>query len=69
MGQSDSQPVGNTYPTSLWIPNEHVVDTHSIALDPGKYDIKIGMYLPETGDRLTLKNGADAIIINDLIVP
>ncbi len=69
MGQSDSQPVRNTYPTSLWIPNEHVVDTHSIALDPGEYDIKIGMYLPETGDRLTLKNGADAIIINDLIVP
>ena len=69
MGQSDSQPVGNTYPTSLWIPNEHVVDTHSIALDPGEYDIKIGMYLPETGDRLTLKNGTDSIIINDLIVP
>ena len=69
IGQSDSQPVNNTYPTSLWIPNEHVVDTHYIALDPGEYDIKIGMYLPNTGDRLTLKNGADAITINNLIIP
>ena len=69
IGQSDSQPVNNTYPTSLWVPNEHVVDTHYISLNPGEYDIKIGLYLPETGDRLTLNNGTDAIIIENLIVP
>ena len=69
VGQSDSQPVGNTYPTSLWIPNEYIVDTHPILLIPGAYDIKIGMYLPETGERLTIIEGKDAIEINDLTVP
>ena len=69
IGQSDSQPVGSTYPTSLWIPNEYIVDTHPILLIPGEYDIKIGMYLPETGERLTITKGNDAIEINDLTVP
>ena len=69
VGQSDSQPVGNTYPTSLWIPNEYIVDTHPILLIPGEYDIKIGMYLPETGERLTIIESKDAIEINDLTVP
>ena len=69
VGQSDSQPVGSTYPTSLWIPNEHIMDTHSLLLAPGEYDIKIGMYIPETGERLTIIEGKDAIEINDLTVP
>jgi hypothetical protein len=45
------------------------MDIHSLLLAPGEYDIKIGMYIPETGERLTIIEGKDAIEINDLTVP
>jgi hypothetical protein len=51
----DGPPVQNDYPTSLWEPNETIVDTHSLDLSrlaPGKYDLVAGLYNPETGERL-----------------
>jgi hypothetical protein len=56
LAQHDSQPGENTLITTTWAPGEYVRDSHSLALPPdlqaGEYRIILGMYLPETGERL-----------------
>jgi 4-amino-4-deoxy-L-arabinose transferase-like glycosyltransferase len=56
MGQ-DNQPVNGNYPTGIWEPGEIVPDEYAFdtdALPPGDYQIEIGMYLPETGERVSV---------------
>ncbi len=54
--QSDAQPRGGAYPTSRWRPGEVVVDAYEITLPEGAaigdYEIEVGLYLAETGQRL-----------------
>ena len=67
--QSDSQPVGGAYPTSLWMQSEFIADSHTLTLPPGEYSLALGMYLPATGERLGLHGGEDAIYIPATTVP
>ncbi|MCC7361928.1 MAG: hypothetical protein IT317_20760 [Anaerolineales bacterium] len=61
--QQDAQPHGGAYPTSLWQPGEYVLDEYQFNLPPGDYVIELGLYLPETGERLALAGGADALTL------
>ena len=58
--QSDSQPVFGYYPTSAWQPGEIVADLHCLTippgLAPGAYTLRVGLYNPETGTRLDLRD-------------
>jgi hypothetical protein len=61
-GQKDNQPVDGFYPTSQWGAGEIVRDQYDILISPeappGEYQIEVGMYLAETGERLVaLKDG------------
>ena len=55
-GQHDGQPVGGTYPTTLWLADEFVADEHEFEIHPnapaGEYWIEVGMYVADTGVRL-----------------
>jgi hypothetical protein len=48
IAQSDHQPGGVYYPTSLWEPGETLVDRHTLALPadfgPGPYTLVVGLY-------------------------
>jgi hypothetical protein len=53
--QQDSPPVGGHYGTSLWAPGESIVDSYALPLGnlpPGQYQLLIGMYSPDTLERL-----------------
>jgi hypothetical protein len=54
----DTQPVNNTYPTTIWSPGEHILDPHSLptpaTLPPGTYRLSLGLYYQPTGERLPL---------------
>ena len=64
-GGKDNPPVGGAYPTSRWIKDEVIVDTYVITLEadapPGEYAIEVGFYTPDTGERLPLSTGSDAL--------
>ncbi|MBI4320819.1 MAG: hypothetical protein HY675_20190 [Chloroflexi bacterium] len=49
VAQSDGQPAGGRFPTSIWEPGELVPDEREIKLPanlpPGRYQLKAGMYL------------------------
>ncbi|MCB0192867.1 MAG: glycosyltransferase family 39 protein [Anaerolineae bacterium] len=59
----DTQPLNGTWPTSRWVQDEVVVDEYLIAVpfgfDPGYYKVIVGLYQPETGERLLLADGLD----------
>jgi len=71
VGQHDSQPVGGTYPTSLWLSGEVVADSHEILVradaGPGAHRLEVGMYVAETGVRLPIAGTSDDAIILQLI--
>jgi 4-amino-4-deoxy-L-arabinose transferase-like glycosyltransferase len=55
-GQKDNVPKAGTYPTTLWVEGEIVADQYEIVVKPdappGQYVIEVGMYLPQSGQRL-----------------
>jgi hypothetical protein len=75
--QADGLPVGGDYPTSLWSPDEVIVDERFVSaagLPAEIYSLHVGMYLLETGGRLPALNGqgerlpADAIPLTGVMV-
>lgn len=63
IAQRDSEPVGDSRPTTSWRPGETIVDNHGVLIPPGTppgdYRRIIGLYDLETGDRLRLPDGRD----------
>ncbi len=59
----DSQPGKGQWPTSHWVEDEVVIDKHLIAvpyeLPAGYYTVIVGLYQPETGQRLLWGDGQD----------
>ena len=76
-GQADSPPRSGKYPTSVWDADEVIADLHTISLGPdlpaGEYRLAIGLYDPETGQRVHTvdengKMAGDRVIISGLVV-
>jgi hypothetical protein len=56
----DAPPLGNNYPTQWWAAGEVIVDPHALdltQLSPGEYQILVGLYLLDTGERLPATAG------------
>jgi hypothetical protein len=55
-GQKDNPPVDGFHPTNVWEAGEIVRDQYNLGISPdappGSYQIEVGMYLAETGERL-----------------
>jgi hypothetical protein len=75
-GQKDNPPVDGFYPTSQWGEGEVVRDQYDILISPdaptGEYQIEVGMYLAETGERLPVFDGegqalGDKILLETMI--
>jgi hypothetical protein len=56
----DGEPVGGTRPTSQWLVGELIVDRYGLAIPAdapvGDYVIEVGMYDPETHERLPVRD-------------
>jgi hypothetical protein len=61
IAQSDGQPALWTRPTSSWQPGEIIEDRHALCLPadlpPGDYQLIVGLYLPQNGQRLATGDG------------
>ena len=75
-GQHDAQPVNGQLPTSQWTVGEVVADLHSFTVapeaPPGSYELVVGMYRWDTGERLPIlsddNNGKTAITLTSVTV-
>lgn len=74
--QQDLMPQQGDYPTSLWLPEEVVVDRYVIELPgevaSGDYPIEVGLFIAESGVRLAVETsgagGADFVYLRPLVV-
>ena len=75
--QADSPPASGKYPTSVWDAGEVIADLHSLSLaldlPAGEYRIAVGLYDPETGQRVKRVDGngnmaGDHAVISGLVV-
>jgi hypothetical protein len=72
-GQLDSQPSIGNYPTSAWGVGEVIRDEHDIPVQrdapPGQYQLEVGMYLLNTGERLPVSERGSSIGSRVLLGP
>jgi hypothetical protein len=70
--QHDSQPLDGFRPTSIWRPGQEITDHYGLllpdTLPPGAYQLIVGMYDGETGQRLQVSGanipvGANAVLL------
>lgn len=69
--QHDSQPMGGVRPTSGWRIGERVEDHHGVLLPeipPGEYHLVVGVYDPESGERLSLSGGGERAMGDSLLL-
>jgi hypothetical protein len=60
VAQADHRPLGNLFPTTLWPVGEMIRESSDlslpVALAPGDYDLWVGLYFLETGERLPVQD-------------
>ena len=70
VAQHDGQPQNGAYPTSVWDLGEVIADEHALdlpaKLPAGRYQLRVGWYLPGTGDRLPVVGGGDSVELHVL---
>ncbi len=68
VAQADGQPLGGAYPTRFWDVGERLADPYIVnvpaSVPPGDYELRVGIYLLATGERLPLL-GADGRVVGD----
>lgn len=71
-GQGDGQPMGGDYPTWAWRAGDVVRDVRQITIRPeaapGTYQLLVGLYRLETGQRLSAADGADHAVLGPIAV-
>ncbi len=62
VAQADHRPLENLYPTSLWPVGETIRESSQLDISadllPGAYELWVGLYRLETGERLPVQNDA-----------
>jgi 4-amino-4-deoxy-L-arabinose transferase-like glycosyltransferase len=76
LAQHDGDPAGGSAPTTGWLPGEYIEDEHIVPLDaalaPGDYRIGVGMYDPNTLQRLPVQSAAgaaDVVLLTTVHIP
>lgn len=71
VAQHDAMPLNDLRPMTQWRAGEPVYDPHGLALPPtyrGALTVVIGLYDPNTGERLRTRSGADALALSQVQV-
>ncbi len=70
--QNDGQPANGYRPTTTWRAGEAVRDLRAVRVGtdtpPGEYTLFVGLYDPDTGERLKLVSGADRFALGQVTV-
>ncbi|MGE5603509.1 MAG: hypothetical protein ACM30E_10680, partial [Nitrososphaerales archaeon] len=68
IGYGDAEPGDGAYPTTGWLKGEYLADAHTVSFTPDSargrpVRLEVGLYDPATGQRLTLPDGADSVVL------
>jgi len=72
VAQRDAEPGGGARLTTLWEPGEMIADNYGLpihpATPPGHYRLEVGLYDPETGQRLLTPEGESQVWLEPVFV-
>jgi len=72
-GQQDAAPWAGQWPTSSWQPGDEALERYCLTLPDdipaGDYQLEIGVYDPQTGERLTASNADGQALGDHLALP
>jgi hypothetical protein len=76
LAQTDAVPVGGSRPTTTWSPGEEIRDPVGLLVPadsvPGEYRLVVGMYRPDSGERLPVRDlegtPGDSILLSTIQV-
>jgi hypothetical protein len=72
VAQGDARPDGGNYPTSMWEAGERIRDAHAVPIpggvNAGSYRLGVGLYLPETLERLPAYDAWDSRLAADMVL-
>jgi hypothetical protein len=72
LAQADGEPANWVRPTTGWAPGEIVLDQRVLTIPsnapPGVYRLSTGLYVPASGERLSLPDGTTSILLQTLQV-
>ncbi|MDO8673273.1 MAG: glycosyltransferase family 39 protein [Dehalococcoidia bacterium] len=70
VAQQDGEPGQGAYSTTGWLPGDVIADRRRLAIDskaePGIYRLFVGLYDAQTGQRLTLADGNDRLLLGTI---
>jgi uncharacterized membrane protein len=73
LAQSDGEPGQGAYPTSSWLPGEYLTDSHRLRVRSpapgGPSTLVVGMYNPQTGERVPWLDGSGVPLGDTLQLP
>jgi hypothetical protein len=72
LAQKDNPPADGFYPTTKWEPGEIVRDQYDLVIPqdvPGDWELKVGMYHAETGQRLSAVASEGPLLDNVVVWP
>jgi mannosyltransferase len=73
VGQRDAEPGGGARPTPIWQEGEMIADNYGVlvqpATPPGEYQLEIGMYSLESGERLSVTTDGETVGDRVLLEP
>jgi hypothetical protein len=68
VSQADRPPTGGAYPTSWWALGEHIADRHSLLPAAEVTALKLGLYSPQSGQRLPVADSSLPVQDNGVII-
>ena len=75
--QADAAPLGGNRPTTSWLTGEYLTDPYTLSLPasllPGAYRLEVGLYRPDTGERLPVNtrtgtSASSSVPIGEVVV-
>ena len=67
IGQHDGIPAQGQRPSAGWVPGEYILDYHELVFRDLTYEgsavVEIGLYDPQTGERVRLPDGSDRFLL------
>ncbi|MEN6480457.1 MAG: glycosyltransferase family 39 protein [Anaerolineales bacterium] len=71
--QQDAEPLGGQWPTTTWQPGDALLDRHVLSLPSdlpaGEYQLELGVYDRQTGERVTASTAAGEPLGDQLLWP
>jgi Dolichyl-phosphate-mannose-protein mannosyltransferase len=72
VGQRDEPPGHGNRPTTGWVAGEYLADPHDVTIDPatppGAYQLEVGLYDPQTGQRVQTDAQTDRAVVGPVRV-